>query len=195
VDAGFGAQRAVGVVAGELDGGALDTGDVAFRFFHDLYGKALFFAIFQIHAQQHRGPVLGFGTAGASLDFQEAGHRVRRVVEHAAEFKGGDLGFQFGIVGLDREQGFLVAFFLAHGKQFAAVVDAALDFFQHQHDVFQRFFLAPEFLGALGVVPDLGIFHLLVEEGQALTLLIVVKDTSAARPRAARCRRACWRCC
>ena len=54
---------------------------------------------------------------------------------------------------------------------------------------------APEFLGTLGVVPDLRVFHLQVEEGQALAFLIVVKDTSEARPRAARCPRACWRCC
>ena len=106
-----------------------------------------------------------------------------------------DLGFEFSVIGFDGEQGIFVVIVLAHVKQFAAIVEAGLDFFQQQHNVFQRFFLAAEFLGALGVVPDLRVFHLLRQEGQALAFLIVVKDTSAVRRRAAPDRRACRRCC
>ena len=121
--------------------------------------------------------------------------RIHWVVEHAAEFKGGNLGLDARRIGFDRVQRIVVAFFLAHVEQFAAVVEAALHGFQHQNDVFQRFLLAPQFLGAFGVIPYFGIFHLLVEEGQAFAFVIVVKDTSAARRRAAPDRRAGWRCC
>jgi len=68
------------------------------------------------------------------------------------------------------------------------------DGFEDENDVLKRFFLAAQFLGTFRIVPDLGIFHLLVEEGQAFALVVVVKDTSAARRRAAPGRRACWRC-
>jgi hypothetical protein len=39
--------------------------------------------------------------------------------------------------------------------------------------------LAAEFLGALGVVPDLGLFQCRDDFGQAIPLASVVKDTSA----------------
>ena len=71
----------------------LDAGDVAFGFFQHFDGVALALAVFQVHAQQHRRPVLRFGAAGAGLDVDEAVERVGRVVEHAAEFEGGELRF------------------------------------------------------------------------------------------------------
>jgi hypothetical protein len=37
--------------------------------------------------------------------------------------------------------------------------------------------LAAEVLGALGVVPDVRVFQLAVDLGQAISFLIVVKDT------------------
>ena len=41
----------------------------------------------QVHAQQHRRPVLRLGAAGAGLDVDEAVARVERVGEHAAELE------------------------------------------------------------------------------------------------------------
>jgi hypothetical protein len=86
VHAGFGAQEAVGVFAFDLQGGGLDAGHLAVGFFHHFDLEAFAFAIAQVLAQQHRGPVLGFGAAGAGLDVDEAVVRVHRIVEHPAEF-------------------------------------------------------------------------------------------------------------
>jgi len=193
VDAGFGTQRTVGVIAGQLDRRALDAGDVAFGFFHDFHGEPLLFAEFQVHAQQHRGPVLSFGTASAGLDFEEAVRGVGRVVEHPAEFEGGNLLLDLGAVGLDRVQRIVVVFLAAHLEQLAAVLDPGINRFKDEDDVFQRFFLAAHFLGAFRLIPNLGIFHFLRQQGQAFALVIVVKDTSVARRRAAPGRRAGWR--
>ena len=65
------AQVAVGVVAVHLDRRALDAGDFARRLLEDFDAKALALAIAQVHAQQHRRPVLRFGTAAARLDVEE----------------------------------------------------------------------------------------------------------------------------
>jgi len=42
---------------------------------------------FQIHAQKHGSPVLGFGAAGAGLDVEKCVMRVHLAREHALEFE------------------------------------------------------------------------------------------------------------
>jgi len=44
----------------------------------------------QIHAQQHLGPVLRLGAAGAGLDVQIGRGRIQLACEHAAEFELGE---------------------------------------------------------------------------------------------------------
>jgi hypothetical protein len=63
VDAGLGAQEAVGVFAAHLDGSALDAGHFAFGFFEQLDVETLALAVAQVHALKHAGPVLGLGAA------------------------------------------------------------------------------------------------------------------------------------
>jgi len=58
------------------------------------------------------------------------------------------------------------------------------------HVVEQLLFLA-QFLGALGVVPDLGVLEFAVQFFESSFLEIDVKDTSEVRPDGARGRR-CW---
>jgi hypothetical protein len=50
------------------------------------------------------------------------------------------------------------------------------------HDEIERLLFPAEFLGALGIVPDLGIFERPVDGLEAGFLYIDVKDTSAVRP-------------
>jgi len=47
-------------------------------------------------------------------------------------------------------------------------------------DGLERLLLAPEFLGALGLVPDVGVLERGVDLVQAQGLAVVVKDTSEA---------------
>jgi hypothetical protein len=53
VNAGFGAQGAVGVVAFDLDRGGFDAGDVAFGLFQQFGLEALAFGVFEVLPQQH----------------------------------------------------------------------------------------------------------------------------------------------
>jgi hypothetical protein len=50
------------------------------------------------------------------------------------------------------------------------------------HDEIKRLLFPAELLGALGIVPDLGIFERPVDFFEAYFLYIDVKDTSAVRP-------------
>jgi hypothetical protein len=152
-------KHAVGVVAGELDARRLDAGDLAFGFFEHLDRVALAFAVAQVHAQQHRRPVLRFGAAGAGLDVDEAVQRVGRVVEHAPEFKSGNLFLDTVDVGNHRQQRLVVVFLARHLEQFAGIAQAIANPVQRQHDIFQRPLLAAKFLRAFGVVPDLRVLE------------------------------------
>src|SRR6266436_7696652 len=68
--AGFGLQPAIGVVTADLDGGGFDAGLFALRLLQIFDLEAVLLGPARIHAQQHRGPVLTLGAAGAGVHFE-----------------------------------------------------------------------------------------------------------------------------
>jgi hypothetical protein len=136
----------------------------------------------QVLAQQHGGPVLGFGAAGAGLDVHEAVQRIGRIVEHAAEFQGFQAFAQGLAVGFDGDQGVVVIVGAGQFEQVAGVEQAAFQAAQRPDDVFQGFLFASQILGVLRVVPDVGAFQFGIDDEQAFGLGIVVKDTSGEWP-------------
>ena len=72
MDATFGFQPAIGVMAGDFKGRRFDAGLFASAFLDPLHLIAVGLAPAHIHAAHHLGPILGLGTAGAGMDFQEA---------------------------------------------------------------------------------------------------------------------------
>ena len=179
--AGLGAQQAKGVFALDLERGALDAGGIARGFVFDLGLEALALAVAQVLAQQHAGPVAGLGAAGAGLDVDKTVQRVGRVVEHAAEFQALDDLFELGGFVFDVMQAGLVAFILAHLEQLGVVGEFTFQLADGHHHAVERFFLAAQLLGALGVVPDGGVFERGVDGSQAFKFGIVVKDTPVIR--------------
>src|ERR1700735_5366163 len=85
--AGLGAQPAVGIFTPHRHRGALDAGDLARTRIDDLAREAVRGAPAKVHAQQHLGPVLRLGAAGAGLDVQERAMRVHLAAEHALELE------------------------------------------------------------------------------------------------------------
>ena len=124
VNAGFGAQQAVGVFAFHADGGAVDARDFAVVFFKDFDFEAFALGVAAVHAEQHARPVFGFGTARACGDVDKAVVRVGRLVEHSFKFEVGHLFFQTGHVFLNGGETFFVVFFNGHFNQHAVVFDA-----------------------------------------------------------------------
>jgi hypothetical protein len=140
--AGFGAQEAVGIVALDLDRGAADAGHVAVGLLQQFGLEALALAVLEVLAQQHAGPVAGFGAAGAGLDVDEAVVGVGRVVEHAAEFEVGDQLLRRVEVAFDRNQGVFVVFVARQLEQVAGIDPRRADAGQRADHGFEGFFLA-----------------------------------------------------
>ena len=68
---GLGLEPAIGVLAADLDRRRLDAGLLALALLDPLDLVAVLLGPAQVHAQQHLGPVLAFGAAGAGIHLQE----------------------------------------------------------------------------------------------------------------------------
>ena len=191
--AGFGAQIAVGIIAGHLHARALDAGDFAFGFLEDLGLVAAALAVAQVHAQQHGRPVLCLGAATPRLNVDEAWIRVHRIVEHPAELHVSGDPLQFGDVAFECTQSRVVTLCTGKLEKFRAVLEPAIEIPQRGYDAIQLFLFATELLRALGVVPDLRILESLDDCLQPLRLGVEVKDTSANRQRVAADLQGGWR--
>jgi hypothetical protein len=115
------------------------------------------------------------------LKVEEAVVRVERIGKHAAKFKAADLLFETADIAFDADQGFFVILAAGEFEQFGGIRQFLVDVDQRQYDAFQQFLFLAQFLGALGVVPDLGIFEIAVQFFELRCLGIEVKDTSAVR--------------
>ena len=175
--ADFGAEPAVGVFAGEFDGGGFDAGDVARRFFDEFGFEAARLAPAQVHAQQHGCPVLRLGAAGARLDVEEGVVRVQFAGEHAAEFEVFDAVFDAADVFQCGIDGGFVVFGFGQFDEVKGVLQALADVIQSLHDAGERGAFLPQFGRFFGVVPDGGALQFALDFFEALGLQRVVKDT------------------
>ena len=157
--AAFGTQPAEGILAGYLDGGGLDAGNFTFGFFQHFDLEILVFAITQVLAQQHGGPILGLCAPGPGLDIHEAVHGIGGVGEHAAEFEALEQLADGVDVSLDGFQRGFVVVFGGELKEFARIVQTLGDPCQGVDNVLEAFLLAAELLRVLGIVPDVGAFE------------------------------------
>ncbi len=78
---------AEGVFADDGEGGGLDAGLFAVLVVVHLGFEALLLGPAQIHAQQHLGPVLALGAAGAGMHGDDGVERVGLAGEHGAGFE------------------------------------------------------------------------------------------------------------
>ena len=92
--AGLGGQQAERVLAGHRDGGALDAGFFAGLVVEHLALEAAPLRPLQIHAQQHLGPVLRLGAAGAGMDGHDGVGAIVLAAEHLLDFGGVDFGLE-----------------------------------------------------------------------------------------------------
>jgi hypothetical protein len=74
---------------------------------------------------------------------------------------------------------FRVVFLECQVEQFAGVPQPGRQLVQADDDVLELRTLLTERLGALRLIPDIGLFEFAPNLGQALRLAIVVKDTSS----------------
>src|SRR5438552_3785184 len=190
--AALGAKTAVGIVAGDLERRAFDAGDLARRVLEHLGVEALAVAVLEVHALEHRGPVLSLGAARARLDVDEAVVRIERIGKHAAEFQRRHVLRQPFRFLADFLQGGIVRVSARELEELRGVREPAADAAEGADDRFERLLLLAEVLRALRVLPQLRVFELAVQRREAPGLRLEVKDTSAAPPTAPAGRRG-WR--
>ena len=156
---------------------ALDAGDLTLGQLDDLGAEAALVGPAQVHAQQDVGPVLGLGTAGASLDIEVAVVGVHLVAEHAAELELLENFAQALDFGHDVVHGAFVVFFGGHFQQIARIGQATGQVVDGFDDLRQGSAFTAQALGVFGLVPDVRVFEFAVYFDETIMLLIVVKDT------------------
>jgi len=87
VHSGLGTQPPIRVVPVHLDGRALDARHFARALVDDFHAKATRIGPSHVHAQQHRGPILRLGAAGARLNVDESSARIHLAREHSRELE------------------------------------------------------------------------------------------------------------
>jgi hypothetical protein len=103
-----------------------------------------------------------------------------------------DGGGELRGIALDRFERGVVALLAGELEELPRVAQSGVEGGQAPDDGVELLLLPAEVLGASGVVPDPGILERRCDRFEAVLLRLEVKDTSAARPRGARGRRACW---
>jgi hypothetical protein len=175
-------EPAIGVVALHLDGGRLDASFFAACFLQVFDLVAVLLGPARVHAQQHVGPVLALGAAGAGMDFQEAIEAVGLAGQQRLQLAPRHLGLEplerrFSI---GHDVG--VVLNLAELDHADVILDLALDAAKRRQLLLQRRALLHQPAGALGIVPQIGIFGEVIQLGEAGARLVEVKDASSAVP-------------
>ncbi len=181
----LGLQPAEGVVALDLDGRRLDARALALGLFQEIDLVAVLLRPPRVHAQQHAGPVLALGAAGAGVDLEEGLVGVCLAREQRLELPTRGLRLQPPQHVLGLADDLLVLLGLAEADHGDLVVEVALDPAKRGELVIERGALLHHALGARGVVPKTGILGLRVQLGEACLGLVEVKDASSAVPRTA----------
>ncbi len=88
MDAGFGRQQAVGVLAGDRERRALQARFVARLVVDHLALEPAALGPAQVHAQQHLGPVLRLGAAGARMNRDDRVLAIVLAAEHLLDLAG-----------------------------------------------------------------------------------------------------------
>src|SRR5690606_18547879 len=172
MDPGLRAQVAVRVVARDANRRTLDAGDLALGFLEDLRRESLALAVAQVLPEQHRRPVLRLGAPRARLDLQEAGPRVGRVGEHAAELQRFHHLLDGVGVAVHGEEGFLVALVARDVEQLARIPQVGFDLVDDEDDVVERFLLAAERLRVGRILPDVRVLEQAIDFFETILLQI-----------------------
>ena len=185
VDARFGLQPAVGVVALDHDRRRLDAGLVARGLLEHLDVEFAPLAPAHIHAQQHARPVAALGAAGAGMHLDIGIEAVGLARQQRLELA--PLAFRLQRPELRQALvlGLGIALLLAEFDQRRRVVELALDLGERAQPILQHRPLAHHLLRGVGLGPELGVFGFGVQFGEAARRGIDVKDASSAVPRTA----------
>ena len=169
----------------DLDGGGFDAGLFALGLFEVLDLEAVLLGPARVHAQQHLGPVLALGAAGAGMDFEIAIVAVGLAGQQRLELAARHFGLQLAQRRFGLGDDFLIVLGFAEFDQHHLIVELLLDAGQRGELVVERGALLHDAAGALRIVPEIGVFGLPVQLGKPHAGFVDVKDASSAARRTA----------
>jgi hypothetical protein len=180
--AALGFQPAIGIDPADLDGRRFEPGALAGALFEPLDLVAMRLGPAHIHPQQHLGPILRLGAAGAGMDFEISVVAVGLARQQAFELALLCLVAQLFEVRLGFGDDLAVALAFAELDQLQRLIDLALDAAVALDRALQPGALAQDRLRRGAVVPQLRVFGLAVQLFEAGVGDIPVKDASSAAP-------------
>ena len=178
---GLGLEPAVGVVALDEEGRALDAGLLAVGDVDELDLEAVLLRPARVHAQEHCRPVLALGAAGAGMDLDVGVVRIGLAGEQGLDLPPLGLGLHLADRRLALGDGGFVVLGLAELDQGRAASSRSC--FQSpdgRDPLVERGALAHDGLRRLGIVPEVGVLGAGVQLGEAFLGGIPVKDASSA---------------
>ncbi len=132
----------------------------------------------EIHAHEHRRPVLAFGAAGAGIDFEHHAERVFFAAQHIAQFKTLNLVDGVGIHGI--EFGLVHVAFFHEVECHLEVVDSAFHLLVTFNPGLEILYFLHLHLCLLGMFPEVGHVGAQFFFFYLYFLVVDVKDTSSA---------------
>jgi hypothetical protein len=108
----------------------------------------------QVHAQEHRGPIRGFGASGARTDRQEGVALVVLAAEEEVAAGRGVLALQLRCFRGDVGQEVVVRFVLSKGKQLESGLGARFEVSPEQELLAQALGFADRLLRGALIVPE-----------------------------------------
>ncbi len=154
VDAVLALEEAVGVLALDHDGRALQPGLVAVEIVHQLDLVAVALGPHIIHAVEHRGPVLRLGAAGTGVEGQNGVVRVVLAGQQRAEAHALGLFRKVGVLVLQLFEQRIVVLLHGHIDEGHHVVPAGAELLIALDLTFELFEPLLNLLGLLHVVPE-----------------------------------------
>ena len=135
----------------------------------------------QIHSQDHFGPVLRFGPAGSRLNVEKGGLRIELPREHTLKFEFGESRLKSIQITGEFVDRILILFGNGHFEQLDCVADPRTQIVQNDYHTLELRSLATKRLGALRLVPYIGLLEFSLNLCQSFRLFVIVKDTSSTQ--------------
>jgi hypothetical protein len=134
-----------------------------------------------IHAEEHVGPVAGFGAAGTGVDGEVGVAAVEGAGKHEVKLVAGECGEQVFVFLLNFLMAGGVAFFFGHLDEDFEVLGAGVETGEGFDAAFDAVDLVDDFAGVALVVPEARGGHAFFELRKLAGLAWDVKDTSGVR--------------
>src|SRR5687767_7993321 len=187
----FRTEKAVRVLALDLEDGALDARFLAFAQVEDVDTESLPLCPARVHAHEHLCPVLRLGATGPRRDLDLRVAMVSLAAQQGAQLELAQLGVDLLRLSLDLALHIVVGLGGKHLLELERASHAGREPFVRLDPSLELLDLLDHLTRLLLIVPEAGIGHARFERAQRFAFALEIKDTPSARRGAPRAGAAC----